>query len=103
MDLARAAQESMAQADADMGLSNLVGNLPSSHAQGPRLDLSPRRLVLGTMLAGDTRQVPLQVTNQGQGMLQGTLTVAEGGEWLRVLWGLVGTELKPMDATLLYH
>jgi hexosaminidase len=28
---------------------------------------------------------------------------AEGGAWLRVSWGLVGTKLKPMDAALLYH
>src|SRR5262249_23062002 len=84
MDLARAAQEGMAQPDPDIGLSNLVGSMPLSRARGPRLDLSPRRLVLGTVFAGETRQVPLTVTNQGQGMLQGTLTVAEGGEWLRV-------------------
>jgi hypothetical protein len=84
MDLARAAQESMGQSDADMGLSNLVGNLPLSRTHGPRLDLTPRRLVLGTMLAGETKQVSLVVNNQGQGMLQGTLTVAEGGEWLRI-------------------
>jgi hypothetical protein len=84
MDLARAAQEGMAQADPDVGLSNLVSSLPLSNTQGPRLDLNPRRLALGTVLAGETRQVPLTVSNQGQGMLQGTLTVAEGGEWLRI-------------------
>src|SRR5437773_3019439 len=84
MDLARAAQESMAQASPDIGLSNLVAGMPLSRTQGPRLDLHPRRLLLGTILAGETRQVPLTVSNQGQGMLQGTLTVAEGREWLRI-------------------
>jgi hypothetical protein len=84
MDLARAAQESMAQPDPDIGLSNLVGSMPLTRTQGPRLDLNPRRLVLGTVMAGETKQVPLLVSNQGQGMLQGTLTVAEGGEWLRI-------------------
>jgi hypothetical protein len=84
MDLARAAQESMGQANPDIGLTNLVGNLPLSRSQGPKLDLSPRRVALGSVLAGEKRQIPLTVSNQGQGMLQGTLTVAEGGEWLRI-------------------
>jgi len=84
MDLARAAQESMAQSNPDIGLSNLVGSLPQSHIQGPRLDIHPRRIVLGTVLAGETRQVPLVVSNDGQGLLQGTLTVAEGSEWLHI-------------------
>jgi hypothetical protein len=84
LDLAKAAQESMAQANPDMGLSNLLSNLPVSRAQGPRLDLHPRRIVLGTVPAGEQRQVPLVISNQGQGLLQGTVTVAEGGEWLRV-------------------
>jgi hypothetical protein len=84
MDLARAAQESMNQADPDIGLTNLVGSLPLTHTKGPRLDLAPRRLMLGAVPAGETRQVPLIVTNSGQGMLQGTLTVSEGGEWLRI-------------------
>jgi hypothetical protein len=84
MDLARAAQESMGQANPDIGLTNLVSSMPLSRSRGPRLDLNPRRVVLGAILAGETRQVPLTVSNQGQGMLQGTLTVAEGGEWLRI-------------------
>src|SRR5262249_49244378 len=84
MDLAQAAQESMDQANPDMGLSNLVSSLPVTRTQGPRLDLQPRRLNLGTIVVGETRQVPLVVNNDGKGMLQGTLTVAEGGEWLRI-------------------
>jgi hypothetical protein len=84
MDLARVAQESMAQANLDIGLSNLVGSMPQTRTQGPRLDIHPRRLVLGTMLAGETRNVPLVLTNEGKGLLHGTLTIAEGGEWLRI-------------------
>jgi hypothetical protein len=83
-DLARVAQESMNQANPDIGLSNLVDSMPLSRSQGPRLDLNPRRVMLGAILAGETRQVPLMVSNQGQGMLQGTLSVSEGGEWLRI-------------------
>jgi len=84
MDLARVAQESMGQANPDIGLSNLVSSMPVSRTEGPRLDLQPRRLILGTMQAGESRPVTLTVSNQGQGMLQGTLTITEGGEWLRI-------------------
>ena len=84
MDLVRAAQENQAQADADIALHNFLNSLPASQVQGPRLDLTPRRLMLGTLRAGDTRQVRLTVTNQGKGLLQGKLTVAEGGQWLQV-------------------
>jgi hypothetical protein len=84
LDLARAAQESMFQTSPDIGLSNLVSSLPQSRTQGPRLDIHPRRLVLGPMPAGETRDVPLLVSNEGQGLLQGTLTIAEGGEWLHI-------------------
>ena len=62
---------------------------------GPRLDLSPRRVHLGNVLAGEKRQVELTVSNQGQGVLSGTLTIAEGGEWLRIGGGGNGQyELK---------
>jgi hypothetical protein len=87
LDLAKAAEEAMAQGDADIGLTSFLNSLPVSRDQGPRLDLHPRRLVLGNLLAGETREVQLTVSNQGQGMLQGTLSVAEGGEWLRVASG----------------
>jgi hypothetical protein len=83
-DLVRATQEAMALPDADMGLTTFVGALPASKVQTPRLDLSPRRILLGNLLAGETRQVPLTVSNEGQGTLQGTLTVSEGGDWLKI-------------------
>jgi hypothetical protein len=85
MDLARTAQEAMTAASSDIGLTQLVGSLPvTATAQGPKLDLSPRRLMLGNMFAGETKQVQLTVSNQGQGMLQGTVAVTEGEEWLRL-------------------
>ncbi len=84
MDLARASQEATAQADADLALTMFLGALPVSHGQTPRLDLNPRRLLLGNMLAGESKQIQLTVSNQGQGVLQGTLKVTEGGEWLKV-------------------
>jgi hypothetical protein len=85
MDLARSAQEAMGQSNADIGLTQLVGTLPTTIAvQGPKLDLHPRRLLLGSLFAGETRQIQLTVSNQGRGMLQGTLAVTEGGEWLKL-------------------
>jgi hypothetical protein len=62
---------------------------------GPRLNLTPRRVHLDKVLAGETRQVEIVVSNQGQGVLSGTLTVADGGEWLRLGGGGNGQcELK---------
>lgn len=85
LDLARACQEALGQADSDIALTNFLASLPATQrAQGPKLDLSPRRLALGKMLAGETRTITLKVMNQGQGLLQGTLTVSEGEKWLRV-------------------
>jgi hypothetical protein len=84
MDLARSAQEAMGQGSPDIGLTQLVGTLPTSVAvQGPKLDLHPRRLLLGSLFAGETRQIQLTVTNQGRGMLQGTVAVTEG-DWLKL-------------------
>src|SRR5262249_25176515 len=84
MDLAQAAQQAMAQEDPDIALTTFVGALPGNRAAGPKLDLQPRRIVLGNVAAGSTPQVKVTVTNQGQGMLQGTLHISEGGEWLRL-------------------
>lgn len=83
-DLARAAQEAMSQADQDIALTSLLSALPVTETQQPRLDLNPRRLLLGSIMAGETRQIPLTVYNQGQGTLQGTLKVTEGNQWLKL-------------------
>ena len=89
-DLARVAQDSMVQADPDIALTTFLNSLPVSGLQTPKLDLNPRRLILGSLLAGETRQVQLHVSNQGKGVLQGTLSVAEGGEWLKIPGGSNG-------------
>jgi hypothetical protein len=86
-DLVKAAQDAQAQGDPDIALIRFLGALPVSPGQAPRLDLNPRRLLLGNMTAGESRQIQLTVSNQGQGMLQGTLKVTEGGQWLRLTQG----------------
>src|SRR5438876_5327907 len=84
LDLARAAQEAMAQKDPDIALATFLGALPVSRAQMPRLDLNPRRILLGNLRAGETRQVQLTISNQGQGVLQGTLKVTDGNEYFKI-------------------
>ena len=87
MDLVRAAQEAQAQGDPDLALQNFLGSLPAGQPQaaGPRLDLSPRRLMLGSMRVGEQRQVRVAVSNRGQGVLQGKVRVSEGEEWLKIV------------------
>lgn len=84
LDLAKATQEAMAQADPDIALTTFLGALPVSRGQAPHLDINPRRILLGNLHLGDNRQIPLVVTNQGQGILQGSIKVTEGGEWFRI-------------------
>ncbi|HWG42947.1 MAG TPA: DUF5717 family protein [Gemmataceae bacterium] len=91
-DLVRTAQEYQTQSDLDIALHSFVSHLPASQVQGPRLDLNPRRLMLGGVRPGEQRQVPLTVTNQGKGLLQGKVTVSEGGQWLKIADGDSPTE-----------
>jgi hypothetical protein len=86
-DLLRASQDAKDQEDPDIGLIRFLNALPISKAQVPHLDLSPRRILLGNVLAGETKHVQLTVSNQGQGMLQGALKVTEGGQWLKIAGG----------------
>lgn len=44
--------------------------------------------------------IPLR---QGFHKLQLKYFQSEGGAWLRVLWGVMATDLKPIDGTLVYH
>jgi hypothetical protein len=82
-DLARTAREAQSNPDADIALHTFVSSLPANKVQGPRLDLVPRRIIIGPIHVGEQRQVELHVLNQGKGLLQGRLTVAEGAEWLK--------------------
>ncbi len=83
-DLAKAAQEAAANPDADIALTRFLDALPVIQTQAPKIDINPRRLQFGHLLAGEQRQIQLFITNQGQGILQGTLTVTEGNAWLKL-------------------
>jgi hypothetical protein len=86
-DLARTATENQRQSDPDIALHSFLSQLPASQIQGPRLDLNPRRLLLGGVRPGEQRRIALTVVNQGKGLLQGKVTVFEGGQWLRIAEG----------------
>jgi hypothetical protein len=86
-DLAKAAREAQQQPDVDIALTNFVASLPAQQVQGPKLNLTPRRLVVGPARIGEQRGASLRVTNDGRGILQGKVTVAEGGLWLKVADG----------------
>jgi hypothetical protein len=81
-DLVRAANDAKAQTNPDIGLTTFLGALPGTRTQTPKLDLNPRRIILGKMLVGESSTKPLTITNSGQGMLQGTISVTEGQDWL---------------------
>ena len=84
MDLAQAAQQAKGHPDPDIALDTFLARLPAKAERGPRLDLSLRRLSLGTLHVGETRQIQLAIINQGKGLLHGTLSVADGTGWLRL-------------------
>ena len=84
LDLARAALEAEAHMDTDVALQTFVSSLPLTVSQDPRLDLKPRRLQLGSLRAGEVRQVQLTVSNIGRGLLHGTLALDERCGWLRL-------------------
>jgi hypothetical protein len=82
LDLARSAREAQDQPDSDIALHEFVASLPASVTQGPRLDLQPRRILVGPLPAGREDEIRLTVVNQGKGLLQGKLSVNEGVHWL---------------------
>src|ERR1019366_9510261 len=81
-DLVRAANDAKAAGNPDIALTTFLASLPGTRTQTPKVDLNPRRILLGNVPVGETKTVPLTITNQGQGMLQGTVAVTEGQDWL---------------------
>jgi hypothetical protein len=94
MDLAQKAHAAQDDTDPDRGLDTFLAALPATVARTPRLDLNPRRLMLGTLRVGETRRVALTVLNQGKGLLQGTLTIGEGSTWLLLADGTGKSECR---------
>jgi hypothetical protein len=86
-DLVRASEDAGTQENPDIALTTFLAALPGVRTQTPKLDINPRRFLLGHMLAGETRELSLTVLNQGQGTLQGTVAVTEGQSWVRLAAG----------------
>jgi hypothetical protein len=82
MDLALAADRAAATADQDLGLDQFISQLPMRDGLGPKLDIEPRRFKIGPLRVGESRQVKLQIWNQGTGLLHGSLQI-EGDDWIR--------------------
>jgi hypothetical protein len=87
-DLARAAQEAQGLTNADIGLTRFVGALPATRLPEAKVDIHPRRIAPGPVPAGEQRQFQLVVSNLGQATLQGTITVSEGAEWIKLEGGV---------------
>ena len=83
-DLVRVAQEAMQQPTTDLALSRFINGLPVDRTNTPRLDMQPRKFYLGRLPAGEVRELDLSLLNLGKGTLQGTLTVAAGGDWISI-------------------
>lgn len=94
LDLARLAQSAAAKPDADAALDAFLAGLPVRVERTPRLDFSPRRIHLTQVHAGETKQIPFTVVNQGNGLLHGTLTVSDGDGWLLLTGSAGGNECK---------
>lgn len=83
-DLVRLAQEVMQEPNPDVGLSRFVDGLPVARTKAAKLDLQPRRFTLGRLPAGDKREIDLVLANIGTGTLQGTVTITDGADWLKL-------------------
>lgn len=84
IDLAQSSETAVAQADPDVALTTFLADLPTTRTQSPRLDMFPRRFMLGNMQAGQSKQLQLTISNKGKGLLRGVMKVTEGVDWLRV-------------------
>jgi hypothetical protein len=93
-DLAQAAEESQRLPDPDIALLRFIDQLPATPGQGPRLELSPRRLIIGPLRPGEQRQIALSLSNHGKGLLQGKVAISEGGGWLRSADGAAEVAVK---------
>ena len=86
-DLAGVAGQAQTFTNPDAALLEFLGNLPAPPRGGqvPRLGLDPRRVVLsGNLHPGDQKKIHVLIVNQGGGLLQGRLTVADDTPWLRL-------------------
>ncbi len=80
-DLALAAAEAARFPDPDRGLDQLLAKLPTEALDEPRLRVQTLEINLGVLSAGQPREFPLHLENQGMRLVYGTITCVEG-DWL---------------------
>jgi hypothetical protein len=81
MDLALAAGAAARMPDRDRALDELLGHLPGSPLGAARLKVEPEEQSLGVLQVGDDRRFDLTLTNAGQRLLYGKVSV-EDCPWL---------------------
>jgi hypothetical protein len=80
-DLALAAKHAAQTADLDRGLDHLLGKLPCSTRQPPKLFAQPLEVNLGQISRDGDHSFVLHLENQGMGLLQGSI-VRDESAWL---------------------
>jgi hypothetical protein len=92
-DLSMAAREAAAYPDADRGLDQLLGRLPAQVLKPAKLGVEPGQLNLGTMRPGQDSRFTIRLSNEGMGLLHGTISCAEC-PWLSLGDPAAGTRKK---------
>jgi hypothetical protein len=73
-DLAFAARAAAEQPDPEQALDELIGRLPSQAPLVPRLDVTPREVVVESVRVGEDRAFTLRLVNQGARLDCGTVS-----------------------------
>ncbi|MHB1424034.1 MAG: hypothetical protein ACYC3I_12730 [Gemmataceae bacterium] len=81
VDLALAAKEAAKFPEADLGLHQLLEQLPTEVLAEPRLSLETQEFNLGVLEVGGERQFHLHLENQGMGLISGMITSVDAA-WL---------------------
>ena len=74
LDLAQNAKQAAQALDADRGLDQLLGSLPTDVLQPAKLQVEPTQVNLGQVRAGTENGFDLVISNQGMRLLIGTVT-----------------------------
>jgi DNA-directed RNA polymerase specialized sigma24 family protein len=77
MDLALAASAAAKMPDRDRAVDDLLGKLPGSPLGPAQLKVEPVEHQLGVLKVGDDRQFELKLTNAGQRLLYGRVSVVD--------------------------
>ncbi len=80
-DLAWAARRCAEAADLDLGLDELLGQLPGAVRKTARLAVQPAEINCGRVPRGADHRFSIRLLNEGMGLIRGTVACT-GSEWL---------------------